>query len=119
MKLGFFNDIGKMFALGLTSKDKSGPIVTISSSEESPTSVNPVPITFLWSEPVYGFGTGDVTFTNGTPFELIINDLDNYIITVTPDGNGEITVQVPANGCEDASGNGNQSSDTFAITYEA
>ena len=116
MKLGFWDDIGKMLHAGYNN-GVTAPSVVITSTEPNPTDADPIPILFEWSEGVYSFGSGDVTFTNATADSVEVYGQDLYLINIIPDGAGEITVQVPAGGCTNLAGTENLSSDTFSITY--
>lgn len=96
-------------------KNSVNPTVVITSTESSPTSADPIPITFTWSEGVYSFGSADVDITNGTVSTVIVHGQDLYVMEVNPTAPGDVIVSVPAGGCYDIDGNLNLASDTFTI----
>jgi len=101
---------------GDDSGDTGKPTVVITSTESSPTAADPIPITFTWSEGVYGFSSSSVTLTNATATELIIYGQNLYVLNVSPTGAGAVTAKVDAGECQDVSGNDNTASSTFSIT---
>ncbi|SHJ07313.1 Por secretion system C-terminal sorting domain-containing protein [Hymenobacter daecheongensis DSM 21074] len=105
--------------------DTVRPSVAISSSagaSSGSTATSPIPFTVTFSENVTGFVAGDVTVTNGTITGSIVNGTSPgsiYTFTVTPAGNGIVTVSVPANVAQDAASNFNTAASSFSITYTA
>lgn len=98
--------------------DTTNPDVSITSSETDPTAANPIPITITFSEEVAGFDISDINVTNGTPSNL--NTADNIVFTadVTPSAGGQVLVDVFSAVATDLTGNFNNSSGTFIITYD-
>src|SRR5262249_38127952 len=90
--------------------DTVDPTVTISSTTNPATNVSPIPVTVSFSEPVTGFDGTAVTITGGTltpgSFKAGGNGKD-YSFTVTPTGQGTVTVDVAAGVASDAAGNPN------------
>ncbi|MCD6639538.1 MAG: Ig-like domain-containing protein, partial [Nocardioides sp.] len=75
--------------------DSTGPMPTISTTAASPTNAAVLPFRVSWSEPVTGFGPGDVAVDNGT--------ISGWVLTgtvatfdVTPAAEGEVRVSVAA-----------------------
>ncbi|MBO2010991.1 Ig-like domain-containing protein [Hymenobacter negativus] len=100
--------------------DTVSPTTAISSTagaSGSTTNTSPIPFTVTFSESVTGFVAGDVIITNGTLSGFTSVNGTTYTFTVTPAGNGLVTVNVPANVGQDAAGNGNTAATQFNITY--
>jgi len=101
--------------------DSVQPTVTITSSAGASggsTSTSPIPFTVTFSETVTGFVAGDVTVGNGT-ISGFGGSGTTYTFSVTPAGNGPVTVSVSANVAQDPAGNGNTAASPFSITYTA
>ncbi|WP_310560685.1 Ig-like domain-containing protein, partial [Flavobacterium sp.] len=99
--------------------DRTLPSVVISSTETSPTSTSPIPITISFSEAVTGFDITDITSTRG-----ILNDFSgsgaNYTVNLYPTGsNGTRRINIATNTAIDAAGNNNTAAAQFSITYIA
>ncbi len=97
--------------------DTHAPSVTITSTESSPTTVNPIPITVTFSEVVSGFVDSDIE-TNGvvSAFSTSDNTVFTFDLNVSKDTIYE--VNIPAGVAQDASSNNNTASTPFAITYD-
>ena len=100
--------------------DEDPPTVVISSTESDPTNADPIPVTFTFSEDVFGFAEADIDVENG---EVDLGSLsgsgDEYTVDIIPVDDGEVSVDVPADVCEDAAANGNLAAETFTITYDS
>ena len=102
-------------------RDATAPlIVSMTSTAQSPTSLNPIPITVLFSEPVTGLDASDITVTNGTVTNGSIQSAGaSYAFGITPTADGTITVNIPANAVVDAAGNSNTAAaPQFTITSD-
>ncbi|WP_324678205.1 malectin domain-containing carbohydrate-binding protein [Hymenobacter sp. GOD-10R] len=110
---------------GLTSLaysiDRDGPTTAISSTagpSGSSTGTVPIPFAVTFSESVTGFTATDITVTNGAVTSNAVSGSGTtYTFSVTPTASGLVTVNVPANGAQDAAGNGNVAAAPFSITY--
>ncbi|MGK4567508.1 beta strand repeat-containing protein [Flavobacterium sp. 3HN19-14] len=89
--------------------DSSQPTLSITSSASSPTNASTIPLTFTFSESVTGFDVTDIT-TFGGSLSGFSGSGSVYTATVTPSGDGSITLFVFQNSAVDVAGNGN----TFA-----
>ncbi len=71
-------------------------------------------VRIFFSEGVTGFELNDLIVTNGTPTNLASTTPFNDIFTVdiTPDGNGDVTLRVPADVVVDSANQGNLASET-------
>jgi hypothetical protein len=97
--------------------DTVHPTVTISSSAPNPTNTSPIHVTATFSENVTGFELGDITVGNGAAGNFVAVDGKTYTFDVTPNGNGQVTVDIAAGVAQDAAGNGNTTG-TFSIVYD-
>ncbi|MEZ4705112.1 MAG: Ig-like domain-containing protein [Bdellovibrionota bacterium] len=97
--------------------DTSGPTVSITSSESSPTNASPIPVTITFSESVTGFVVGDIIVGNGSASNFTGSGT-TYTIDVTPSSDGSVTVDVAGGVAQDAAGNNNTAASQFLITYD-
>ncbi|MBG8552196.1 Ig-like domain-containing protein [Hymenobacter guriensis] len=98
--------------------DSTAPTVALSSptTSGSTTATSPLSFTATFSESVTGFVAGDLTVTNGT-VSGFAGSGTTYTFLVTPTTPGTATtVTVAGNSVQDAAGNGNSASDTYALT---
>jgi len=111
--------------------DATAPSVTIdqASGQTDPTNVSPVNFKVVFTEPVTGFATGDVTLggtanpTTGTVTEIAPNDGTTYNVAVSGmTTGGTITASIDADKAQDSSGNGNTAStstdNTVTFTFD-
>src|SRR6476661_6261343 len=85
--------------------DITAPTVTLTSA--SPTATNaPFLVTATFSESVTGFSASDVNLTNST-ISNFTGSGTTYNFTVTPNADGNVTVNVPAAIATDTAGNNN------------
>ena len=93
--------------------DGTAPGVSIATSVSEPVSGS-FPITVTFTEDVTGFELSDLTVGNGTASELAGSGAV-YTATITPAGDGAVTVDITADVAEDAAGNGNTAATQFSI----
>lgn len=112
---------GKVRAFKLALPDTEGPTVAIE-SEKSVVNNSPFTVYFSFSEAVSGLTADDVQVVNGSsgnlqnyPEAVIPN---SYSVDVTPDGNGNISIQIPAAVVQDGSGNDNVASETIVVDLD-
>lgn len=90
------------------------PEVVLSASSANET--GPFTVQAAFSQPVAGLTSGAFVVTNG-----IVSNLTgagaSYSVTVTPEVEGEVTVQLPADSAVNASGTGNTVSNTILVNY--
>jgi hypothetical protein len=100
--------------------DSVGPTVTITSSAGNPTNQSPFPITITFSESVTGFASTDISVTNGSVTGASFSGSGTtYSATITPAGQGLVSVNVAANAASDDAGNGNTAATTLTRTYDS
>ncbi len=69
---------------------------------------SPIAVTVTFSEPVFAFTVDDINSINGSIDNLVGSDGDVvFMFDVTPNGLGEVMVDVPADVAVDANGNSN------------
>jgi hypothetical protein len=97
--------------------DNDAPSVTISSTESTSTSADPIPVTISFNEDVTGFILEDVVVDNGTISSFDGSTAPTYSIEITPSSSGAITVDVPAGVARDVVGNENEAATPWTIEY--
>ena len=95
--------------------DNTAPTVTISGVPAI--SDAPFRATFTFPEAVTGFAVGDITLGNATASSFTVTSTTVYTALVTPTAAGAVTVDVPANAAQDATGNGNTAATRASSTY--
>ncbi|MFP4422417.1 MAG: Ig-like domain-containing protein, partial [Desulfococcaceae bacterium] len=95
----------------------AGPEATLSTEAPDPTDASPIQMTATFSEPVTGFEAEDLSVTNGTVGDFEGSG-DAYTFSVTPEAEGEVTVDLPPNSARDAAGNGNLAASRLSIEYQ-
>lgn len=92
------------------------PTVTLSDAPVTVNSVVPFTVTATFSEDVTGFEdlAGDVTLTNAS-VTAITGGPAVYTLTITPTGEGDISLTIPAGAALDPAGNANTASATLVV----
>ena len=104
--------------------DQTKPTIQIT-SVTSPTNTNPIPINLQFSEPPTGFEESDISVSGGVikagSYEIIDAFFDGGVnpvrFTITPSGDGTITVSIAADAAQDPATNGNSAA-SFDIIYD-
>ena len=94
--------------------DLERPEVTIEGPTE-PVGRAAFEVTIAFSEPVEGFELEDIRVTNGAASNFTKISPQEYTVTITPEGIGEVRVEVPEDVAEDVAGNGNRAAEPFVI----
>ena len=97
--------------------DATAPTVAITGAPAVVGSTDAFDVTVTFSEAVTGFDATDVTVTNGSA--TVSGSGTTYTASITPDGNGDITIGIGANVAEDAAGNGNDAATDVTVTWDA
>ncbi len=93
--------------------------VTFSSDEENFTNESSFDVTINFNKPATDFVANDIDVSNATLSNFTSNiDDDEFTVTVTPDSEGEVTLDLAANATTDAAGNGNEAATPFSITFD-
>ncbi|QOC23235.1 hypothetical protein IC757_03525 [Wenzhouxiangella sp. AB-CW3] len=99
--------------------DISPPTVAITSDEGSATNADDFEVTFTFDEPVFGFELSDIVVGNAQLSSFSGNDGDTeYSVTVSPEEEGPVTIDVPEGVAQDEAGNDNAAADQFSIDYD-
>ena len=110
---------GNQAAQLVVTMDRVVPTVQITEVPAVAGPTTPFDVEVIFSEPVTGFETGDVTVTNGTATVAAVDGGGAaYTATITPDGKGDITIAIAANVAADAAGNGNQAATPVTVALD-
>lgn len=99
--------------------DTTAPTLSIQNVPSIVNSTDAFSVTFEFSEDVTGFALGDITVVNGAASNFMATDGNTYTADITPDGNGDITIDVMANVAQDAAGNGNTAAVQVSVGFTA
>ncbi|WP_340540923.1 Ig-like domain-containing protein [Nocardioides sp. GXZ039] len=96
--------------------DRAAPTVVLS----GPTGPQNAPfdVTLTFSEPVTGLGLDDLAVTNGVASELTGSG-SAYSVRITPQGDGPLSIALPAGAATDAAGNPSLASAPLGQIYDA
>jgi hypothetical protein len=107
------NTAAQTFSIGA---DVTSPGVTLATASSDPvTGAFSLEVTF--TEAVSGLSLDDFTASNASLSDLSGFGAD-YTVTVTPDGDGSINIDLPANAAQDDAGNGNTAAAQFSISAD-
>lgn len=98
-----------------TTYDVTPPTVALTAASTSVNAAFEATITF--SEVVSNFELADLTVTNGTASNLT-NSGTIYTATITPESEGEVTLNVAASIANDAAGNANTAGTALSVNYD-
>lgn len=97
------NGNGSLGATASVLSDRTGPSVDITASSQV-TNTGPITFTFVFTEAVTGFASGDITVTGGIKGSFSGSGT-SYTVQVTPTTEGPVTVSVNGGAGVDAAGN--------------
>ena len=114
---GNYNTASDAFKLAF---DRTAPTVTLLTGEQSPTNAQGATFTATFSEPVtLGDGISGIDVTGGAASNLLPSGTSRtFTFTVTPAGDGEVTVRIPSGVAGDNAGNDNSESNTASLTFD-
>lgn len=98
--------------------DGDGPSLVLSTTAPLNFNTANFNVNAAFSEAVTGFTLGDIVVTNGTASSLTGSG-DSYTFTVTPSGQGLVTVAVAAAVAKDAANNDNTAATNLTRTYDS
>ena len=102
------------------SVDTQNPTVTISGVPGVTDGATAFTATFTFNEPVTDFDdAADITATNAAVGAINATSTTVYTAQITPNGGGNVTVDVPANAAVDAANNGNADATEQTATLDA
>lgn len=96
--------------------DSIPPGVEIMDAPAEVTDLSPFTITIQFSEDVTGFTLADLQVSGGTAGNFVTVDANTYTADITPDGSGDVTIDVPENVAEDGAGNDNTAAPQVVVT---
>lgn len=96
-------------------QDTRKPSVQIQNAPASYFKLTPFTVTFEWSEDVVGFTIDDITLTNAATSDFTTVDGNTYTAVITPDGSGNVTIDVAAAVAQDLAGNDNTAATPVAV----
>ena len=91
----------------LTVLDVTPPTVVITAAADAFTDLSAIEVIFTFSEDVSGFERSDIVVGSGTASDFSAVSATVYTASVTPSGNGDLTIDVPAGAANDTSSNAN------------
>jgi len=103
----------------VTVTDATAPTVAIQNAPARVNSTAAFNATFEFSEDVTGFAVGDITVGNGSASNFVATDANTYTADITPNGAGDITIDVAANVAQDAASNNNTAATQVTIIYDS
>ncbi len=95
--------------------DTTSPVVALSVAATRVNAAFEVTITF--SEIVSDFELADLTVSNGAASDLTNSEM-TYTATITPEAEGEVTLEVMASVAKDAAGNANEAGTQLLVDYD-
>ncbi len=112
------NSASASFVVSVVNNDTTGPTVVVSSTATNPTNLAAVPVTVTFNENATGFDESDLVVTGGTVSAFANASTTAATFTVTPIGDGTITVSVAADAAADAFNNLSSPSNDFSIVVD-
>ncbi len=98
--------------------DSDRPTLTISDVPARSNSATPFTITILANEDIVGLTIDDISLTNATASNLTtVTDYRRFTVTITPDGNGDVTIQIPEGAVTDLADHTNYATATLTSEY--
>ncbi|MFY9151922.1 MAG: tandem-95 repeat protein [Prolixibacteraceae bacterium] len=102
----------------VTLYDSSAPGVVILGAPASVNNKSSYPVTIKFTENVTGFTSDDIAIGHGVLNNFTVIDGSTYTVDVTPSGNGNITLDIPAGVAQDIAGNGNLPASQVVIIFQ-
>lgn len=114
------SDNAKVSIWQLITLDVVQPAVTLSTVLPDVTNTAPIPVIAVFSQEVTGFEAADIVVTNGsiTPSTFSGSKAD-YAFTVTPAGNGTVSIDIPAGVAIDKAGNTSLAASRLSRVYDS
>ncbi|WP_109699322.1 Ig-like domain-containing protein [Chitinophaga deserti] len=96
--------------------DRKGPVVSMTNLAAGVVT-GPFQVRVSVGETPYGFAAANMLIINGSVTSFAPDGVNSFLITVTPDQDGDVYVALPVNAILDATGNGNTPID-FTVPYD-
>ncbi|MCP8898015.1 beta strand repeat-containing protein [Gilvimarinus xylanilyticus] len=98
--------------------DTEGPTVSLSSTESSPSNSSNFVLTATFSEEVTGLALNDFVANNADAIDLTNIGGGVYEVTVTPSGDGSVTINLGAGAAQDTAGNPSEAATPFTLEVD-
>lgn len=98
--------------------DDQAPSVSINGAPPAVNTTDAFNVTFQFSEDVTGFVVGDIALINAAASAFVAVNPSTYTADITPDGNGNVTINIPAGVAQDAAGNLNTAAPQVSVIYD-
>lgn len=98
--------------------DVTAPTLEIMGAANAVNSTASFSITVQFDEAVEGFVEGELVLVNGAKSNFQSVDSDTYTLDITPDGNGDLTLNAGAGVATDLAGNPNTAASEVTIIYD-
>ncbi|RED94607.1 beta strand repeat-containing protein, partial [Marinoscillum furvescens] len=102
----------------VTKYDATSPTVAILNAPDSVNSTNPYQVTIQFDEKVSGLLESEVSVTNGAVSNLVKTNDSTYTADITPDGTGDISIDIAGGAAQDEAGNDNTVATTVTTVYD-
>ena len=86
--------------------------------EPAASNLTPFFVTIQFTEAVSGFAITDIVVSNAATSDFTAVDADTYTVTITPDGSGDISIDVPAGAAIDVAGNNNTAAAQAVVVFD-
>lgn len=96
--------------------DATAPTLAIVGAPVGFTTLDPIPLTFQFSEAVSGFTSADIVVSGGSKSGFATVNASTYTASFTPNGTGNLSVGVMAAAAIDAAGNASEAATGIVIT---
>ena len=97
--------------------DATAPAVTLSVAEDGVLS-GPFTLTVSFAETVTGFALDDLVISNGTASGLD-GDGEVFTVLITPDADGDVTIDIAAGAAQDSAGNDSTAAETLVVSSDS
>ncbi|WP_170147892.1 Calx-beta domain-containing protein [Marinoscillum furvescens] len=99
-------------------QDNIAPKVTLSSDVGDLTNLSTISFTAVFDEEVEGLVPEDIEVSNGTVTDLQTSDNMTFTFDVDANGDGNISLKIPAGAAQDDAGNQSEASSTISYFYD-
>lgn len=99
--------------------DSAEPRPEITTSSNNPTAASPIPFKLEFDEEVSGLEEGDFSIQNGTIATFSAFSTRIWLVDITPDSDGAVTVSFAADKVVDLAGNNNLPAVDCSVSYDS
>ena len=98
--------------------DRTDPAPLLITTATSPTRDDQLSLIVNFGEPVSGFELSDLSLTGATTGEMTTLGSGVFLVSVLPDGDGQVTVSLPAGSARDAAANANRAAEPLTVVFD-